>query len=69
MQTIAVTEVVQDVLLNDPEYEFPDIVKQYYDEEVQVLEFPWDRRARLGIKDSSLFVIEAIMGEEDQQSY
>lgn len=65
MLTAVVMEIV-DVVQKDLEYEFHDIVKRYYDEEVQVLEFPWDRCGRLGINDSSLHVIKATMGEEDQ---
>lgn len=68
MLTIAVTEVVQDVLQKDLEHEFPNIVKRYYDENVQVFEFPWDRPAKLGIEVSSPLINPA-MGEEYQQFF
>lgn len=38
----AVSEVVQDVVQKDPDYQFLEIVRKYYDENVQIPEFPWD---------------------------
>lgn len=64
-----VLEVVQDVLKKDTNYEFPYIMKRYYDEDVQVPTFPQDRRALLGIEDSSPILRDVNMEEEDQQSY
>lgn len=53
MLNAAVIEVVPDILQKDPNYEFPNIVKKYYDKDFQVQEFPWDVNMR----------------EEDQHSY
>lgn len=40
MLNAAVTEVVQDILQKDPDYEFSQVVKRYYDEDIQIPEFP-----------------------------
>lgn len=60
MLAAAVTELVQDVLQKDPDYELSNIVKRYYDEDVEVLDFPSDRYVKLGVEDSSPSLIELL---------
>lgn len=64
MLATAATEFVQDVLQKDLDYEFSNIVKRYYDEDIQVLEFLWDRCAKLYIEDSSRLLIDIAMGKK-----
>lgn len=68
MLSVAITEIVQNVIKKDPDYKFSNIVQRYYDEEAQMLEFPWDGHVRLDINDSSLPTIEIPVEEENQQS-
>lgn len=69
MLTAAVKELVQDVLQKDLDYEFSNIVKRYYDQDVEVLDFPSDRYVKLGVEDSSPSLIDTALREEDQQSF
>lgn len=55
MLNAAVTKVIKNVILVYLDFGFSDVVKRYYDEEVQLPEFPWDCCARLGIQDISKY--------------
>lgn len=69
MLRAAITEVMQSVLPAYSRYEFPEVVKRYYDENIQMPYFPWNGFAILRIEDTSSVLKYPNTPGGDQHSY